>query len=401
MKLQSQTLLILLLVIFIPNVFSESKSKEDKMDATVKILMMGDVMTGRGIDQILPFHNKSNIFEPYMKDAKGYVQLASQKNGPISMPIGMDYIWGFALTTIKEQKPNVIILNLETSITNSDDYMLSKGIHYRMHPKNIDVLKEIKVDVCLLANNHVLDWGEKGFQDTLDTLSLADIKYAGAGENIAKSTQPAIIDINPINRILIFSLGVRSSGIPTSWMAGENKPGVNLVRLDKNEIDLLKDMTSKLKTQNDIVLVSLHWGGNWGHTIPTEHKDFAHKLIDDANVDIIFGHSSHHPMGIEIYHGKLIIYGAGDIINDYEGISGRENALYRDDLGLIYIAEVKIKSGHIKRLVMVPTIIQKMRINKPDKSDVDWRFRVLSGESRKLGTQIVRSEDDNFLILED
>jgi poly-gamma-glutamate capsule biosynthesis protein CapA/YwtB (metallophosphatase superfamily) len=74
--------------------------------------------------------------------------------------------------------------------------------------------------------------------------------------------------------------------------------------------------------EGDIVVASIHWGGNWGYRIPSAHIAFAHALIDKSQVDVIHGHSSHHPIGLEVYKGKLVIYGCGDFINDYEGISG-------------------------------------------------------------------------------
>jgi Putative enzyme of poly-gamma-glutamate biosynthesis (capsule formation) len=81
-----------------------------------------------------------------------------------------------------------------------------------------------------------------------------------------------------------------------------------------------------VKQQGDIVVASIHWGGNWDYKVPREQREFAHKLIDEAGVDVIHGHSSHHIKGIEVYRGKLIMYGCSDLLNDYEGISG----LYED-----------------------------------------------------------------------
>ncbi len=72
------------------------------------------------------------------------------------------------------------------------------------------------------------------------------------------------------------------------------------------------------------MVVSIHWGGNWGYGIPGEQRQFAHRLIDQAGVDVVHGHYSHHAKGIEVYHDKLILYGCGDFLNDYEGISGQE-----------------------------------------------------------------------------
>lgn len=64
---------------------------------------------------------------------------------------------------------------------------------------------------------------------------------------------------------------------------------------------------------------ALGWG-NWGYGVTRRTREFAHELLDHAGVDLIHGHSSHHPLGIEVYRDKLILYGCGDFINDYEGI---------------------------------------------------------------------------------
>jgi len=71
-----------------------------------------------------------------------------------------------------------------------------------------------------------------------------------------------------------------------------------------------------IKRPGNIVLVSIHWSGNWGHDIPHEQRALAHDLIRKAGVDLVHGHSSHHPKAIEVYRGKLIRYGCGDLIND-------------------------------------------------------------------------------------
>lgn len=76
---------------------------------------------------------------------------------------------------------------------------------------------------------------------------------------------------------------------------------------------------SHVRRPGDRVVLSLHWCGNWGYEIAREHRDFAHAVIDEAGIDLLHGHSSHHPMGIELYHGKAILYGCGDFLNDYEG----------------------------------------------------------------------------------
>ena len=139
-------------------------------------------MTGRGIDQILPYPSNPVIYEPYVKDAREYVRLAEEKNGVISKPVNFDYIWGDALFHLERLAPDLRIINLETSITTSEEYWRGKQINYRMNPKNTPCLTAAKIDCCSTANNHVLDWGYSGLEETLETLRKAGIKSSGAGK---------------------------------------------------------------------------------------------------------------------------------------------------------------------------------------------------------------------------
>src|SRR5690606_24185118 len=104
----------------------------------------------------------------------------------------------------------------------------------------------------------------------------------------------------------------------------------------------------------DVVVVSVHWGGNWGYAIPPAERAFAHALIDSGSVDVVHGHSSHHAKGIEVYRGKPILYGCGDFLNDYEGISGHER--YRGDLSLMYFVTV----GRDRQLESLDIVVLEM-----------------------------------------
>jgi poly-gamma-glutamate capsule biosynthesis protein CapA/YwtB (metallophosphatase superfamily) len=97
-------------------------------------------MTGRGIDQILPYPNNPVVYEPYVKDAREYVRFAEEKNGEIPKPVNFDYIWGDALNNLERLAPDLRIINLETSITASEEYWRGKQINYRMNPKNTSCL---------------------------------------------------------------------------------------------------------------------------------------------------------------------------------------------------------------------------------------------------------------------
>jgi len=177
-----------------------------------------------------------------------------------------------------------------------------------------------------------------------------------------------------------------------------NKPGVNLLPdLSENTVAHIKKQVNKIKRQGDIIVVSIHWGGNWGYNIAPKQTAFAHKLIDAAGVDLIHGHSSHHAIGIEVYKHKLILYGSGDFLNDYEGIQGHEN--YRGDLALMYFPSIDPMTGKFVRMQMIPMQIKHLKVNNASKKDTRWLKRILDREGKKFGTQ-VHQDKNNILTLE-
>jgi poly-gamma-glutamate synthesis protein (capsule biosynthesis protein) len=191
------------------------------------LFLAGDVMTGRGIDRVLPHGCAPRLYETRVQSAREYVELAERANGPIAAPVAWDYVWGDALDVLDRKRPDARIANLETAVTAGEEPWPDKGIHYRMHPANMPVLRAARIDACALANNHVLDWGRKGLSETLRTLAQAGIRTAGAGEDEAQAAAPAAIPLREGGRILLFSHADGSSGVPRDWAATRQRPGVS------------------------------------------------------------------------------------------------------------------------------------------------------------------------------
>ncbi|RMF23107.1 MAG: CapA family protein, partial [Cyanobacteria bacterium J083] len=258
---------------------------------------------------------------------------------------------------------------------------------YRMNPDNIPCLTVAKIDCCSLANNHVLDWGYSGLLETIATLEKVQITPVGAGLNRQLAQMPAIQEIKGKGRIIIFAGGTTTSGIPLNWAAGKNKPGVNLLpNLSQKTVQQIKQQVKQIKQAGDVVVFSIHWGGNWGYEIPPEHIRFAHQLIEQAGIDLIHGHSSHHVQGIEIYRDRLILYGCGDFLNDYEGIGGYE--AFRADLSLMYFPTLDSATGKLISLQMIPTQVKRFQLKKASQPDILWLQAVLNREGKKFGTQV-------------
>lgn len=292
----------------------------------IVLFLCGDIMTGRGIDQILPHPGDPRLHEPYMKDARDYVTLGEQASGPIPRAVDPAYPWGEALAELGRVRPDARIGNLETAVTARGEPSREKGIHYRMHPANAPCLAALGLDAFSLANNHVLDWGRPGLLDTLESLAKTGIRTAGAGRDRAEAEAPVVVEVPGKGRVLLLAFGHPSSGIPRGWAATDERPGVNLLPdLSSRTAERIGERVQALKRAGDVVVASIHWGENWGYRIPEDHRTFAHRLIE-AGVDMIHGHSSHHPMGIEVHQGRPVLYGCGDFLNDYEGIQAASSS---------------------------------------------------------------------------
>jgi poly-gamma-glutamate synthesis protein (capsule biosynthesis protein) len=357
----------------------------------VTVFLCGDVMTGRGVDQVLAHPGDPRIREAFVKDARQYVELAEAANGPVARPVDPAYVWGAALDELARVAPDVRIVNLETSIAFSDDFWPGKGIHYRMHPDNVACLTAAGIDVCTLANNHVLDFGHAGLLQTLDTLTRAGVRTAGAGPTLTAAREPAVVDVSGKGRVVVLAFGDETSGVPSSWAATSERPGVDfLPDLSDRTADGIVDRIRQVKRARDVVVASIHWGDNWGYEVPAAQQRFARRLID-GGVDVVHGHSSHHVRPIEIYRGRLILYGCGDFLNDYEGIAGYEE--FRDDLTLMYFSTVEPDTGRLERLRMTPMQIRNLRVNRAAPGDAAWLGATLGRISRPFGTRVEPAAD--------
>jgi len=362
----------------------------------VRLFLCGDVMSGRGIDQVLAHPCSPLLHESYAHSALDYVHLAEEANGLIPRHVRPSYVWGAALDELDRMRPDVRIINLETSITHSDDYV-AKGINYRMSPENADCLTAAAIDCCVLANNHVLDWGRSGLLDTLVTLESLQIKTAGAGRNLDEASAPATLGIANKCRVLVFSFATVTSGTPQSWAAKQKAPGVNFLRdLSQASVAHISEQIARVRQPHDAVIVSVHWGPNWGYEIPDGQRRFAHALIDKANVSIIHGHSSHHAKAMEIYQNRLILYGCGDFLNDYEGIRGHEE--YRDDLPLMYFADINPLNGDLVALEIVPLQIRHFRLIRPSSRDRDWIQQTLDRQSQTFEVGVMLRSDGRLVL---
>jgi poly-gamma-glutamate synthesis protein (capsule biosynthesis protein) len=372
-------------------------ARKSRVADALTLFLCGDVMLGRAVDQILPHPSDPVLYETHVRDARQYLGLAERRNGPIARPAPWSYVWGDALAILARWQPHARIVNLETSITRSATPWPGKAVQYRMHPDNVPCLAAVGIDCCVLSNNHVLDWGRAGLDETLSTLRHVGVATAGAGVDLGAAQVPAILSLRGGGRVLVFAAATGDSGVPAGWAATATRSGVHLLPdLSPQTLAATAENIRRYKRTGDCVVFSVHWGGNWGYDIARAQRSFAHALIDEAGVDVVHGHSSHHVRAIEVHHERPILHGCGDFIDDYEGIPGEED--FRGDLGLMYFPQFDRRDGRLLELFLVPTRIQHFRVNRAGDADRRWLLARLRREAQRFGCDVELAAEDAFAL---
>lgn len=291
-------------------------------DAYMKLVFVGDVMLGRCVNDLL----KEESFE---------------------------HPWGDTLDIFSSADAR--FCNLECVIANAGEpwSKTKKVFHFRSDAKNVDVLKKATINCVSLANNHILDYGYDALLETLDTLKTENINYAGAGIDIDAAMRPAIFEIQGC-RIAFLAL---TDNEPV-WEATKVSPGTFFmpISLEDGRYSKLIQLIKKTKAVVDLLIISAHWGPNWGYRPEPVHIPFAHSLIENG-ADIIFGHSCHIFQGVEVYKNRPVIYSAGDFIDDY-AVDPEE----RNDQSFIFQIETEGKT--ITGLKLYPTVIKNFQASQ-------------------------------------
>ena len=205
------------------------------------------------------------------------------------------------------------IINLESPLTNSENAIEKIGPSLRCDPKVIDTLKVSNIDLVTLANNHIYDYGEEGFDETLKILKSNNIDHIGVGKNI----NDASYNFKVIDDIVFLNYCHNEWG-----MAKDNKSGYNSYSI----IDIVNQIKF-LKNEGKFVVLILHRGHElYVYPSPQMVKEFHHFIENGA--DLIITHHSHFYSGFEKYKHGHIFYGLGNLLFDsniknwrwYEGI---------------------------------------------------------------------------------
>jgi poly-gamma-glutamate synthesis protein (capsule biosynthesis protein) len=285
------------------------------------------------------------------------------------------------------------IINLECAVTDNERpwTRTPKVFHFRAQPSAIETLRTARIDACSLANNHTLDFEEQGLLDTLEHLDAAGIRHAGAGRNREEAADPAILAI-PTDRTRRVALLAFTDNEPP-FAAGTDRPGTNYLPVSSKR-DVLRRVEGTVSTVRelgaDTVIFSNHWGPNMVQRPRELFRRFARAVID-RGVDVYYGHSAHVFQGVEIYHGKPILYDTGDFIDDYA-----VDPELRNDWSFLF--RVSVEEGTFERLDLTPVKLSYARVDLATGGERETILNRMERLSAEMGTVFARRE--GALVLE-
>jgi poly-gamma-glutamate synthesis protein (capsule biosynthesis protein) len=293
-----------------------------------------------------------------------------------------------------------VLKSADITFANSEQTFADGGYLIRGHgtnseSRNLPAILSAGFDVISLANNHTLDWGTENLLATLEKLEKAGLPYVGAGRNIDEARRPVILQRKG-NRVGFLAF---SSGTP---------PRIITIPY-KEDLAAMVDSIKKLKSESDVVIVSMHWGQ---HIIPRVIPDYCievgHAAVD-AGADLILGTHTHIGKGIEMYRGKAIFYSTGNfaaeigpaqtgaagaqfphkLVEEYGAVVDPECPTFSlpHESRRTMIVKSLIEGGAIKRISFIPCFV-----NKNAEPEIVPRSNPLAGEVYDYFEDISRSE---------
>lgn len=233
----------------------------------------------------------------------------------------------------------------DLTLANLENPVLENAVYHPEDPtfngdlRLLPILKGAGIDGVALANNHILDAGAEGLEETLRHLQDAGISHAGAGADLVSSREPMVFDLGGL------TVGVLSyQGVPSyewAW-ATEDLPGTAPLLAE-----VMREDVERLQYEVDFVVVMPHWGVEYVAEPEPEQVELAHALVG-AGADLVVGNHAHWPKGLEVYERKPIFYGTGNFLFDQS---------WSEDTSTGIFADVILYKDHAVQARPVPFVI--------------------------------------------
>lgn len=322
------------------------------MARSVRLALLGDLMLGRGVSRAL------------------------RRRPP-------EWFWGDVLPILRQA--DAVFANLEAPITASSERKRHgwKMFHFRADPAAVGILACANVRFVCLANNHALDFGERGLLDTMHVLDAAGIRHAGAGRNAVEAAAPIVVDLSGLKVGLI-----AATDNMRAFSARPNRPGTNFIEMaaDSANLDWIDSSVTALRRAGaTLIVLSLHWGPNMRLSPSGRFRRFAHAAVD-CGVDVIHGHSAHVVQAVERHRSAIILYDTGNFIDDYWKFPFRQTVWS-------FVFFLDIEDGRLARLRLVPVHIHSSPVELATGETFQAIKEHMKSLCAALGTPVAEAPD--------
>jgi len=316
----------------------------------VTLALIGDVMLGRGVSALLDTRETRSF-------------------------------WGDVLPVLRSA--DAVLANLESPITEAESEWKRtwKAFRFRAAPSAVEVLRAANIRCVNLANNHALDYDERGLHETLGLLDAGGIAHAGAGRNLAGAIRPSLFDAGGTT---VGVIGMTDT-MP-EFAAGPNRAGTNFTRIDDRaaSLGLVAFQLRELRRAGaQTVVLSVHWGPNLRTRPPSRFRRFARAAVE-LGIDIVHGHSAHLIQGVECWGNGLILYDTGNFLDDYWVFPG-----IRIDRSFVFLVE--LREGRLSRLSMRPVKLKRGHVDLATGTDFAATVETMRRRSRPFATPLART----------
>ena len=295
-------------------------------------------------------------------------------------------VWGDVLPHLLQADLRIVNLECALTVHRNPWARSQKMFHFRANPRAVRVLLAAHIDACALANNHILDFEERGLRDTLRMLNKAGIKHAGAGINANEAAALALLDVAGDSPCRVALLSYTDN--EPDFAAGTDSPGTNYlpVSLSKETFTRIGNSIAQAREQGaDLVIFSNHWGANFVERPSHEFRQFARRVIE-LGADIYHGHSAHICQGIEIHQGKPILYDTGNFIDDYAA-----HPKLRNDRSCLF--KLVFEHSKLARIELLPVSLSVARARLAQGVEFDAICERMKMLCEELGTKLMREAD--------
>jgi poly-gamma-glutamate synthesis protein (capsule biosynthesis protein) len=324
--------------------FFAQKKKLPQVNEEVSLVAVGDISYSRGVERIVKKENDINY--PFLK-IQDYLKNA-------------DLVFG----------------NLETPITQGPEIPDFEMI-FRSNPGTEQALKQAGFSILSLANNHTLNFGEKGLKDTFNYLENVGIKYVGAGQNGQEAYQPVYIEKKGI-KFAFFAYN-DTDVVPNFYEASSNNAGTAFMRMEK-----MDEAVKEAKQKADFVIISMHAGIEYTNEPNESQVNFAHAAID-AGADLVIGHHPHVVQVLEKYKGKYIFYSLGNFVFDQPQIRETEEGL---------AVKIYFDKNGINKISFLPVVMENLA--QPRMANKNEADKILKRLKFLLANQDIYFWNDSF-----